>query len=593
MSSEELAISTLRLTRREVAPGPTSRAEWTRLDEAAVQELWENALSSRGLIESPGLALAAVGSLGRKDAGPESDLDLVLIHDGGKHPELAGGLQSFADSLWYPIWDANLELDHSVRSLEDCRSVARSDLAAGLAMLDLRFIAGDRTLVDEAISAILTDWRRASRLRFTSLVEDQIARRKRWGRLPYLIEGDLKEAAGGLRDALLIKALVASWLAERPSIPYEPAYEFLLDVRDALTLTSHRHNNVLRMPYQDDVAASLGFVGESGADPADELLAAVSHAARTIRAAYADTVRRAQRNSTTTSSRWLQPRIVRGRVVPPHLTEVAPGVGERSGELVLTEHAVPGAPRVLFRMASAAALRDIPIRPATLQHMEEAGAGTAFSQGYLWPEWARADFESILASGRSQISVWEQLDMAGLLTELIPAWEGVRNLPQRSAIHRHTVDRHQIEAVSNLPGLLSPEGTGLHTLSASRRSALLLATFFHDIGKRPGIPGHSERGADMIAEILTPMGYGQRITTDVQTLVRHHLLLSEMATSADPEDPATASFIADAVNRDPELLTCLYLLTAADASSCKEGTWDQWKESLVANLVTKAQHTLS
>lgn len=587
-----MAITTLRDDRRNVALSESDREQWTRMNERAVTELWQQALADQGIDELSGVALAAVGSLGRRDAGPESDLDLVLIHDGGKHPELTGGLQAFADSLWYPIWDANVELDHSVRSLSDCRTVARADLAAGLAMLDLRYLAGDEQLVADATSAVLTDWRRASRMRFSTLVNDQVERRRRFGRLPYLIEGDLKEAAGGMRDALLIKAIVASWLAERPAIDYVRAYHFLLDVRDALTLASHRHNNVLRMQYQDDVAAAMGFAGETGMDPADELLSAISQAARTIRAAYADTVRRAKRNATS-ASRWLQPRIVRGRKLPPHLTEVAPGVGERSGELVLTEHSVPGAPRVLFRMASAAALRELPIRPATLQRMHDAGAGTAFSQGYIWPAWARADFESILSAGRAQISVWEQLDMAGLLTELIPAWASVRNLPQRSAIHRHTVDRHQIEATANLVNLVSTDGVGLDSLSPARRSVLLLATFFHDIGKRPGVPGHAARGAQMIPGILTPMGYGARTIEEVALLVKNHLVMTEMATSADPSDPATIAALLDAVNRDSELLTCLHILTQADASSCKEGTWDDWKAGLVANLVTKARAALS
>lgn len=590
--TEELAISTLRYARRNA----TSRAQWTRLDEAAVRELWDRAVADHTSAAPEGIALAAVGSLGRADAGPESDLDLVLLHDGGKHPELTGGLGSFADALWYPIWDANLELDHSVRSLDDCRHVARSDLSAGLAMLDLRYIAGDQSLVDEAISAILTDWRRAARLRFTALVEDQVERRRRFGRLPYLIEGDIKEAAGGLRDALLIKAIVASWLAERPGVDYERSYEFLLDVRDALTRVSQRHNNVLRLQYQDDVAAALGFTGTSGADPADELLAAISDAARTIRAAYADTVRRARQHMTT-ASRGLRPRFIRGRVVPPHLDEIAPGVGERAGELVLTESANPADPRVLFRIASAAALRDIPIRPDTLRHLRSSGAGTALA-AEPWPEWARVDLEAILASGRPQVSVWEDLDMVGLLTELIPAWESVRNLPQRSVIHRHTVDRHQIEATSNLPGLLSTDGVGLPTLSPARRSALLLATFFHDIGKRPGIPDHSERGAAMIPDILAPLGYGTSVIDDVVVLVRHHLLLGDMATSADPEDPATVRSIVDAVHGDSELLTCLHLLTQADASSCQPptapgqtggGAWNEWKATLVAALVTSAR----
>ena len=591
----EESILALRAARREVVPqGAASRAAWAAMTQKAVVELWDGVTADQGLSPQPeGIALAAVGSLGRKDGGPESDLDILIIHDGGKHPELPRGMSGLADALWYPIWDSHVELDHSVRSLGECRGVAKADLKAGLGLLDVRYLAGDPTIVEKATSSILQDWRSAARLRFDSVAEDQVDRRRQFGRLSYLIEGDLKEAAGGMRDALLIKALVASWLAERPALTYEPAYEFLLDVRDALTSVTRRHNNVLRLEFQDDVASLLGFTGETDQDPADELLAAVSDAARTIRAAYADTLRRARRNASTSSNRWLQPRIIRGRVVPPHLTEVAPGVGERSGELVLTAASNPADPRVLLATAKAAASKDLPIRPATLLHMWESGAGRALGEGGAWPEWARADFETILSAGHPQVSVWESLDIAGIMTELIPAWSLVRNLPQRSAIHRHTVDRHQIEATANLPDLRSASGATLASLTPARRSTLLLATFFHDMGKRPGVPDHSERGAHMMEGILAPMGYSESIITDAARLVHYHLLLGALATSADPEDPDTINLISDAVAGQKELLDCLHLLTQADASSCKPEAWDIWKATLVDQLVGRTYYSLT
>ena len=263
---DDLAILHLRDLRRTITPaGRVSRAQWTTLTERALVELWESALSDQGVIGEPkGLALAAVGSLGRRDCGPESDIDLVLLHDGGVHLELRDGIQGLADALWYPIWDSHIELDHSVRSLKECRGIAKTDLKASLGLLDIRRIAGDRTLVEKATSAILADWRSGARLRFDEIAEDQTERRRRFGRLAYLIEGDIKEAAGGLRDGILIKALVASWLAERPAIEYEDSYEFLLDVRDALASVSHRHNHVLRLGYQDEVAELLGFMGRAG-----------------------------------------------------------------------------------------------------------------------------------------------------------------------------------------------------------------------------------------------------------------------------------------------------------------------------------------
>lgn len=577
-------------TLREARPatvGRASRERWSQDIEAAVQVLWDQALDNQGVHgQVSGIGLAAVGSLGRRDTGPQSDLDLVLIHDDGAHPELSGGITGLSNDLWYPIWDANLELDHSVRSIKDCRGVAKADLSASMALLDLRVIAGDGEIVQEAASTVLADWRAGARLRFDDIVAEQRGRRATFARLAYLIEGDLKEAAGGMRDALLIKAVVASWLAERPSINYEDSYEFLLDVRDALAISTGRHQNVLRLAYQDDVAQMLGFSGSGGADPADELLAAVSEAARTIRAAYSDVKRRASGRLAPTG-RWRGPRFVRGRAAPPRLKEAAAGVGELAGELVLTGQAGPDDPAVLWALVGEAAQRDLPIRLGTLVHMQRAGAGRAAHE-----DWNREQFERVLGSGRNQISVWEALDTAGLLTEMIPRWAEIRNLPQRSVIHRHTVDRHQFEVASLVPSMVSVEGQGLETLTARRRSALLVSAFFHDIGKRPGFPDHGERGAEMIPDILEPMGYSGEVIGDVQLLTRQHLLLGDLATSEDPYDPATWKILSDAVGADPEMLVCLHLLTQADASSCKPEAWGPWKASLVTSLVSEAYSSL-
>ena len=500
----------------------------------------------------------------------------------------AGDIDSLADALWYPLWDSGIELDHSVRSLDECRGIAAGDLKASISLLDLRWIAGDADLVERAARSVHADWRATARLRFPEIEALQRARVARAGELAYEIEGDVKEAAGGMRDATFVRALVASWLAERPVIDYEPSYRFLLDVRDALATVTRRHQHALRIQSHDDVAAILGFEGPAGAD---ELLARVSGAARVIRGAYEDTAARARRNLTPSIVR---PRIVRGRRRPPLFDDVAPRVGARSGELVLGRGASAEDPGTLFALARESARTGMPIRQKTLVLMREMGAGRELGRtGRPWPGWARRDLESILASGPSQLPVWEHLDLAGLLTELIPAWQSVRNLPQRSALHRHTVDRHQLEAVSLLPRFEASSGERLERLSPDRRRALLLSTLFHDIGKRPGTPGHSERGAAMIEGILAPMGYPAGVRRDVALLVRHHLLLPRMIACADPADPATARAIAEAVGGDGELLACLHLLVQADASACKEEAWDAWKAGLVDVLVHRAQAAIA
>src|SRR5829696_1956245 len=151
-------------------------------------EVWKSATEG-AFIE--GVALAAVGSLGRADAGPLSDYDLVLLHSERSLP--AKELTALADRIWYPIWDAGVRLDHSVRTVTQCRQVAAADLTAAVGLLDLAPVAGDEQLVEAVVS-----------------------RHQRQGDLAQSIEPELKEAHGGLRDMTVLSAMAEAWLADRP-----------------------------------------------------------------------------------------------------------------------------------------------------------------------------------------------------------------------------------------------------------------------------------------------------------------------------------------------------------------------------------------
>ena len=588
-----MLISTLRADRRAVAPtGAAARAQWVDLCERAIRELWDHAVSElvtdagSGVV---GVALAAVGSLGRRDCGPESDIDLVLIHDGREHPEIRGGLSALAEALWYPLWDSHVDLDHSVRSLDECRDVASHDLAASVALLDLRCIAGDAALVEEAAAAIHSDWRRGARLRFDEVDAERAARITRAGELAYEIEGDIKQAAGGFRDVVMIRAFVASWLAERPAVDYAQAYEFLLNVRDALATITRRHGHVLAIRLHDEVARMLGFSGDTAGD---DLLSRISEAARVIQGAYLDTSMRARRNARPARPRL---RFVRGKKRPV-FDVVAPGVIHTAGELSLDSGTTLGR-AVLLELALASIRHGVPIRQATLMKLGAADPATGETPwgSEPWDEATRTAIEEILASGPAQIPVWEQLDLAGCVTQMIPGWEAVRNVPQRSVIHRHTVDRHMLEAVSLLPSVEAAGGERLDTLNPHYRAVLLIATLLHDIGKAPGHPGHAERGAAMVPSILEQMGYSGEFVDEVCLLVRGHLLLGDLATSAAPNDPETIARIHEALGVSSnssgknDLLACLHLLTQVDAMSCKPEAWDSWKAGLVNDLVWNAR----
>src|SRR5690606_4740455 len=182
-------------------------------------------------------------------------LDLLLVHDGRSHS--AAEVAKVAERLWYPVWDAGLDLDHAVRTLAQCRTIASKDLPAAVGLLDLRLVAGDPAVIHRAQSAVLADWRDSTRRRLPELANAARRRAERHGELAYLIEPDLKEARGGIRDAIVLFALAATWIADRPHGAVDEAYAFLLDVRDELQVVTKRHTNRLLLVDGDEVAARL------------------------------------------------------------------------------------------------------------------------------------------------------------------------------------------------------------------------------------------------------------------------------------------------------------------------------------------------
>ncbi|MGY1780472.1 [protein-PII] uridylyltransferase [Geodermatophilus sp. SYSU D01036] len=502
-----------------------------------------------------GVALVAVGSLGRREPPPHGDLDLVLVHDG--RPEVA----ALADAVWYPIWDAGVRLDHSVRSVAEAVSVASTDVKAGLGLLDARLVAGDAALAASLRTATLASWRQSASKLLLQLRDLRRGRARQVGELAFLLEPDLKEAYGGLREGQVLRAVAAAQLGDEPSAEAEAAYSFLLDVRDELRRRSGRPTDVLVRQEQRPVAAALGLADE------DVLLREVSLAGRRLAFVADDTWRRVE------AALVRRPRARYRRVRREPLAE---GVVRQGDEVVLARDARPAAdPGLVMRGAAAAARADLLLSPYTLKVL----AAHSPPVPEPWPAEVRWSFLRLLASGRAAVPVLEQLDQEGLLARLLPEWDRVRSLPQRHPWHRFTVDRHLVEAAAAAAEL---------THDVDRPDLLLVAALLHDVGK--GWPGdHSVAGESIAAGVAERMGFTPADVATVGTLVRHHLLLPDTATRRDIDDPATIERVADTIGRDPQVLQLLHALAQADGAATSTSAWSPWKAHLVAHLVARVQ----
>ncbi|KAB1907641.1 [protein-PII] uridylyltransferase [Micromonospora sp. AMSO1212t] len=512
----------------------------------------------RAFPERDGVALVAVGGLGRRQCAPYGDLDLVLLHAG------VPGIDELAASLWYPIWDAGLRLDHSVRTVAEALSVAQDDVKVALGLLDARHVAGDPALTDQLSRTATDHWRRTAIRQLPGLREITAARWEAHGELAFLLEGDLKEAAGGLRDVGILRAIATAGVTDalRPAV--HAAHRRLLDTRDALHQQVGRRVDRLVAQERDGVARLLG------AEDGDALLRLVAGDARTVSHALDDAWRAADRL-----------RSGRHRAAPgrPLRRPVARDVVEQDGELVLARTAIGARPdpSLSLRVAAAAAATRLPIARATCEWL----AAYCPPLPAPWPPAARAALITLLGAGSGLVPAWETCDRYGLIDRWLPEWTRMRSLPQHNPVHRFTLDRHLVQTAYE---------ASRHTRDVERPDLLLLGAFLHDIGK--GLPGdHSTVGAPLAEAVAARIGLPPAEAALIGTLVRLHLLLPDVATRRDLSDPKTIAGVAERVG-DTGTLELLHALVRADAAATGPAVWSGWKGRLIAELVSRVRTTL-
>ena len=534
-------------------PSPSLVETWTAHVDEWLRGLFATALDGAA---PKGIALVAVGGYGRGELCPGSDLDVLLVHDGKR------SVGDVAERLWYPVWDEGVKLGHAVRTTREALNLAADDLDTATSLLDARLLAGDAGLAQKLSDGAVAAWEKRGRRWLARLADSVEVRHRQAGEVAFHLEPDLKAGRGGLRDvhALRWAARTRQVLLDEDLATLDGPYATLLAARVALHLQTGRSGDVLALQEQDGVATALGT-------DADALMAGVAAAGRSI-------AWRSDENWYRVRSLLAGPGWAFNRTDRP----LGPGLVLRDREVHVLPDADPAEdPTLALRAAAAAASSDIRIDRASLDRL----AARTPELPDPWPAGAREALVELLSAGPPAIRLIETLDQLGVWVRILPEWEPVRSRPQRNAYHRFTVDRHLCEAAVNAAGLFE---------RVSRPDLLVLGALLHDIGKgRPG--DHTDVGVELVGRIGPRMGLPPEDVAILVSLVRHHLLLPDIATRRDLDDPATISAVARAVG-DRVTLELLDALTEADSLATGPTAWGTWKASLVAELVDRTMVVL-
>jgi [protein-PII] uridylyltransferase len=542
------------------------------------------------------VALGGVGGYGRSAVALRSDLDLrILARD------VPTGA-AVAEALLYPLWDMGVAIGHQVVSLDDMMDAARTDLPTATSLLDYRHVAGDRALSEELKRRGDAGLFAHSELpRFLCRLEDEVkVRHERFGGSVYLLEPDVKNGAGGLRDLD-----VALWAAKarfgvfelddlvrvgallpREASELAAAREMLWRVRNLLHAHAGRRSDRLTFDEQESICALLGY-GEGG-EAVEKMMSAYYRSAREISRARDTLLARAQPVLTRKKRRD---------------EDLGGGVRMFDGCVTFGEpDLVTRDPALALRVLEVAVDRRAPLLPWARDTIARAALDPAWAESLRKSPEAARIFRSLVASCKeTQLkggSALREMHDLGLLVAMIPEFSPVVGRVHHDVYHVYTVDVHSVAAVDRLAALVRGDLPAEFSLACrvaaetTRKTMLFFATLLHDVGKAIGGKDHSQRGAVMGQEILTRLGLPPEEVTAACELIRLHLLMYHVATRRDLDDPATIEEFRRDVP-DEDMLAELFLLTVADLSTTSPTSMTSWKARMLDELYLAAHRAIA
>lgn len=593
---------------QSVSSSTPTHTDWTkrlRLGREALQNLWSKGLVGKGLIaehadlmdsvireiyaqcprpSADNMAVVAMGGYGRKELFPFSDIDILLLYPTGEE----ASLENVAECLFYPLWDASLEVGHGVRTVEACMENAEKDFFFLVSMLDARLICGNRAIFNELMSRFRESFIQGNRKEFVlQMLAHRSERHKRFGSHVYLLEPNIKESRGGLRDlqAMLWASKVLYDLGDLKSMEdsgllspgerkkLDEAWDTLIQVRNQLHFLSGRKNDRLFFEYQEELATKNHGANTDKRQAIENFMRKIHGQLKTIAVAsdlffehVDDTLHLSPKGEDRPLERGIE--VVNGKI---QITEPD----------ILTSR-----PYYLMKIFQHAAQQGLPVHHRTKRLItsslslinKKLRSSLRMSKAFL----------EVLDAKNNPFPVLEAMADTGLLAAYMPEFEKITSLVQHDVYHSFTVDQHSLQTVQELHVLREQEKKIFDSLTSPR--LLFLAGLLHDIGKGYG-GGHAMKGAKLTEEIGKRMGLTSEDMETLSFLVRHHLFLVDTAMRRDLEDEALILKCARII-QNHERLNMLYLLSIADSRATGPSVWTEWKAALLLELYLKIAHLL-
>ena len=583
---------------RADASGLEVAAAWSTVMDHLVRHLFAE-ISDQYSHQFPApnrrIALIAQGGYGRGELNPQSDIDLLFLYVWKVSPFV----ESVTEKLLYTLWDAGLQVGHATRSIAECVRLAESDMKVRTSLLDARFLCGDFPLYEDFEKKVESRLVKNGVKRFIrEKLEETRLRHEQFGGSVYLLEPDVKEGEGGLRDLQTARWIARAGLKVKDLdtlalngivgvddiAQLKESQDFLLKVRNELHFATGKHQDQLTFEHQEKVSSALGFEGEGGLRGVEVFMRSYYlHAAQV------------NRLSTLIVHRVTdcdKPRFGAAAIFGRTLRE---GIRLSKGHVTVTKpEALRSAPENLVRIFDDAQKYNCKLshetRELLRQHLD------LIDDEFRRSAAANLPFFSILRGKESVYETLLEMHRAGVLGALIPEFGRLLCMVLHDAYHIYTVDQHSLRLIKEIEALKAGEYAESSPLltqlarEAEKIELLYLGLMFHDIGKGFG-GGHSEIGARMVHSIARRMRLNADDGALVEFLVRHHLLMTHIAFRRDLEDPKTILDFAKTMSSVTNL-KMLYLLTFADVKAVGPEVWNPWKGSLLGELYVKTLNVL-